>query len=542
MTEDGEDGVADDSASATPELIEISGVTKRFAAVIACDEVSLSVPTGEVRGLLGQNGAGKTTLMNVVGGVLVPDAGRVLVGGEPLPPGDPIAAATAGVGVVHQHFSLIGPMTVWENVTLGERGRVNQRDSVEQVDKIGHEYGIHVDPHALVSDLSPRDRQRVEIIKCLRKNPRVVILDEPTSVLSQTESRWLFDVLRSVLPSQDRAVILISHRLEEILTATDRVTVMRDGRVICTVATSEATAKSLATQMLGRDVALGREGAAVGVGVAVEGAWQPGVDVESSPRTMPPVETTAETADTPLLEIRDVVVVSGDGQRLLDELSFSVGRGEVLGVAGVEGNGQGVLVDLLSGLAELASGTIRIEGEELEVARHGRLAHIGVIPPDRHDSGGVLGMSVMENLALGRLDDLTQHGVLSRTRMARRARELVRQFAISVPSVHAPLWSLSGGNQQRLVLARELSRSPTLLVASQPTRGLDVGAMEDMWSRLRAVAAGGTGVLLVSTELDEIIALANRIVVMQKGRIVGEMSSEDLDPERLGLLMGGQAA
>ena len=512
-------------------LLEIVGVTKHFGAVTACDHVSLEVVPGEVRGLLGQNGAGKTTLMNVVAGVVVADEGEVRVAGTAVPPGDPVAAALAGVGIVHQHFSLIPPLTVWENVTLGERGRMNSRRAVRTVEEIGERYGLSIDPHARVAQLTPGERQRVEVIKCLSKDPRVVILDEPTSVLTQAESRRLFEVLRALVHEEGRAVVLISHRLEEILEATDRVTVMRDGQVITTIPTASATASLLANEMLGREVSLSSEGAAVGA--AVDAGHAAASDAIPTPRA---------DGRVAVVEIEGAVVLGADGRRLLDGFDLEVRRGEILGVAGVEGNGQQALVELMSGLAELAAGSVCVDGEEISKSRRARLRRVGVIPADRHESGCVLAMSVMENLVLGCLEHAANYGVLSPRRMADRAAILLDQYDVKAANVQAPMWSLSGGNQQRVVLARELSRSPSVLVAAQPTRGLDVGAMEDMWQRLRTVAAQGTAVLLISTELDEIMALADRVAVIQKGRIVGTMARDEVDTERLALLMGGRAA
>jgi ABC-type uncharacterized transport system ATPase subunit len=513
-------------------LLEIVSVTKSFGAVMACQDVSIGVGPGEVRGLLGQNGAGKTTLMNVVAGIVFPDAGRVRVRGTFVPPGDPIAASDAGVGIVHQHFSLVSPLTVWENVTLGERGRLSPRRAMRAVEEIGERYGLPIDPHARVAELSPGERQRVELIKCLSKEPTVIILDEPTSVLTRAESSRLFEVLRSLVRQEDRAVILISHRLEEILEATDHVAVMRDGRVITTTPTVEATAPSLANEMLGRDVSLSVQGAAIGAGLDEEQPVGPRAVLTSPP----------SRDGAPVGRIEDAVVLGADGRRLLDRLCLEVWHGEILGVAGVEGNGQQALVDLLSGLADLASGSVRIDDEEIAASRRARLGRVGVIPADRHESGCVLGMSVMENLLLGHLDQHARRGVLNPRRIAEWAASLLAHYDVHAASVNAPMWSLSGGNQQRLVLARELSRSPSVLVAAQPTRGLDVGAIEDMWQRLRSVASESTAVLLISTELDEILALADRVAVIQKGCIVGTMGRDELDSERLGLMMGGRAA
>lgn len=534
----------------TPPLLELRHVSKRFGAVPACDEVSLSIDPGEIRGLLGQNGAGKSTLMKIVTGLVLPDGGEVFIHGRRVAPGDPVSAVSHGIAMVHQHFSLVRPMTVWQNVTLGERGRIDVRWTVRQVEEIGERYGLRVDPHAKVEDLSPGERQRVEIIKALRRNPDVLILDEPTSVLTQAESRRLFDVLGRLVREHGRAVVLISHRLEEILHATDRVTVLRDGRVVSTVASPETTPACLAREMLGREVSIHRKAAVLGLGDAAAAALppvdRPGPPARASIPTDPlgPDEEPAPAAGGSVLELSEVRVTAADGRPLLDGLSLHVGRGEILGVAGVEGNGQAALVDLLSNLIRPESGIVRVEGRPVSVGRGEEMlgAGVAVIPADRHDSGCVLDMSVAENLVLGRLETVTRRGVIRRRLMAAQAEELVEQFSIATGGVGAPMRSLSGGNQQRLVLARELSRSPRVLVAGQPTHGLDVGAIEYMWDRVREVAAAGTAVLLVSTELDEILALSHRIAVIHRGRIAGEMCRDEVELERLGLLMGGRAA
>lgn len=506
-------------------LLQVRGVTKRFGSLTACDEIDLDVRSGEIVGLLGQNGAGKSTLMRVVMGLERPDHGEVLIDGVHVPPGDPSSAAAAGVGMVHQHFSLVGRLTVWQNVVLGERVALDREAAIARVEAVATRYGLDVEPLARVDDLSAGQRQRVEIIKCLRADPKVVILDEPTSVLTQAESRRLFAVLRDLVEDEGRAAVLISHRLEEILHATDRVAVLRGGRSVASEATADCDAASLATLMLGRDLEVQEDAEAVGLGNPTRSA----------------ALTIAATASLPALIVRDLHVHGEAGQPLLDGLSLEVTSGEIVGIAGVEGNGQDSLVDVLSELAKPRAGqilTTDADADEVPLALH----RLGVVPADRHDSGCVLEMSVAENLVLNDLERIARHGVLSRRALESVARERIAEFDISVPDVNAPMWTLSGGNQQKVVLARELSRRPEVIVAAQPTRGLDIGAMEYMWTRLRHEAERGAGVLLVSTELDEILALAHRILVIYRGRILGEMSRRDVDLDRLGLLMGGTAA
>jgi simple sugar transport system ATP-binding protein len=508
-------------------MLEIRGVTKRFGAIVACDNVSLDIAAGEIRGLLGQNGAGKSTLMRVVGGILRPERGEVFVDSVAVEPGDPVQANTIGVGIVHQHFSLVEPHAVWENVTLGDTGRLDRSQAAERVVELGERYGLTVDPYAAVERLSPGERQRVEILKCLRREPKVIILDEPSSVLTRLEAERLFAVLTSLVRSSGRAMVLISHRLEEIISTTDQVTVLRDGGVVATHTTRETTAERLASEMLGRRVSLVREHAALGV------------QVDEQARAATP---SAAMSRKPVLELEDLVVNGPDGQRILDSLTLTVRAGEILGIAGVEGNGQQALAGVLSNVTPLAGGTVRVCGKRRSIGSRRAMQDVALIPADRHESGVVVQMSVAENLVLNQLGTVSQHGVLSRRRMLTRAARLVDQFEISTPGADAPVWTLSGGNQQRVVLARELARRTPVLVVVQPTQGLDVGAMEAMWARLRTAAREGTGVLLVSSDLDEVLELSDRVAVIFRGRIVGVMSGADVDIERLGLLMGGLSA
>ena len=539
------------ASEAAAPLLELRSITKRYGRVTACDGVDLAIEPGQIRGLLGQNGAGKSTLMKIAAGVVAPDAGEIAVRGEAATIADPAAAAACGIGMVHQHFSLIGPMPVWKNVTLGESGRVDRDRSVAEVERISELYGLQVDPHARVTDLTIGQRQRVEIVKCLRREPEVVILDEPTSVLTIAESKALFDILRELIRQTGRGVVLISHRLDEALEAADEITVLRDGRVVSTVEAAAATPNLLARAMLGREVSLpGRRAPASTA--AAGGPGDGGSDVGESGRAGPGggesddggLNVDGSNGGALALELRGVGYTAPGGHRLLDGLSLSVAAGEILGVAGVEGNGQAALVDVLSNLMRPDEGRVLVGGEAVEPGRGRSLldAGVGVIPADRHDSGCVLEMTVAENLVLNRIGSVMRNGVIDRSLLHDCARQLVAEFGIATSSLSAPLASLSGGNQQRVVLAREVSSRPSVLVAAEPTHGLDVGAMEYLWGRLRGAAAEGTAVLLVSSDLDEILALADRIAVIYRGRIVGEMPGEDVDLEELGLLMGGRAA
>ena len=514
-----------------PAAAELRSVTKRFGAVVACDAVDLSLRRGEIHGILGENGAGKSTLMKVLIGLVLPDAGTISIDGEACRIRDPAEAAERGIGMVHQHFSLVEPLTVWENVILGEPIRLDAAAARRRVQEISERYGLAIDPDERISDLSAGLRQRVEIIKCLRRDPAIVILDEPTSVLTPGESEQLFAVLRRVVEQENKAVALVSHKLDEVLAATDRITIMRAGAVVDHRPTAQADAPGLARAMVGRPVSLRSEAAALGF---IEALSEEPAGAEGT-------ETT-QAGPAAVLSIRGATARGRDGRMLLDGLSLEVSPGEIVGVAGVEGNGQAPLSDLLSSLLPLDGGSVQVRDASPEPGRPGAMAAAGVavIPADRHESGCVLDMSVAENLTLvspprSRLG----RAIIDRTRRQERAEQLIEQFGIHTSGPDAPMWSLSGGNQQRVVLARELSGDPAVLVAAQPTRGLDVGAIEYVSERLREAARHGVGVLLISTELEEVLDLADRIVVIFRGRIIGEMDRANVDVERLGLLMSG---
>ncbi|MDY7102240.1 MAG: ABC transporter ATP-binding protein [Actinomycetota bacterium] len=542
-------------APAAPAAVELRGVTKRYGSIVACDGVDLALRGGEIHGVLGENGAGKSTLMKVMIGLVMPDEGSIHVHGDRCHITDPQAAAALGIGMVHQHFSVVDQLMVWENIALGDSGRLDRGRARAEVVEVGERYGLEVDPDATVGDLSAGLRQRVEIIKCLRRDPRVLVFDEPTSVLTPAESEQLFAVLRRVVREEQRAVALVSHKLEEILHATDLVTIMRRGAVVERMRTAEASAPVLARAMVGREVSLRSESAALGIvgldGIDAEGEAEAS-DGEATPAADDATTSTGEatpaaddvstpTDVAPMLSIRGARAVGADGRVLLDGLDLDVRPGEIFGIAGVEGNGQRPLGDLMSSLLPLDEGTVTVDGRATSTRRAGAMAAagVGVIPEDRHDSGCVLDMSVADNLFLTRPDLGAERGFLRRNAMRDRAAELIADFDIYCDGPDAPMWSLSGGNQQRVVLARELSGEPKVLVAAQPTHGLDVGAIEYMGARLRAAADSGVAVLLISTEIEEILALSDRVGVIYRGRIAGEMARADVDMERLGILMGG---
>jgi len=480
--------------------------------------------------VLGENGAGKSTLMKIMIGLVIPDSGWINIDGARVQLRDPLDAARHGIGMVHQHFSLVEPLRVWENVALGEAGKLKPGDVRDRIVEISDRYGLDVDPDAVVGELPVGMRQRVEIIKCLRRDPSILIFDEPTSVLTPAESEFLFETLRHVVVEEGRAVALVSHKLDEILKATDEVTIMRQGSVVGHVQTGSVDAATLATAMVGRTVSLRSERVALGV-----------IDAELDGTELPDTE---HDAAPEVLRLDQVTVRDREGRTVLDRLDLCVRAGEIVGVAGVEGNGQRPLADVLSSLTDIDHGEVRIAGKRVATGRAGTMAAagVGVIPEDRHDSGVVLEMSVAENLWLVDTGRITRSGIIDHGAMRRSAARLIQEFEISCSSPDAPMFSLSGGNQQRVVLARELSNEPKVLVAAQPTRGLDVGAIEYMTDRIRRAAEAGVGVLLISSELEEILDLAHRIIVISSGRIIGEMDRRDADLGRIGLMMGGQAA
>ena len=512
-------------------VLELLGMTKRFGSVVACDDVDLELRAGEVHGILGENGAGKSTLMRLIFGLALPDSGVMKIDGTAGRVNDPVDATQRGIGMVHQHYSLVDALTVWENVALGETGRLDPDSTRRRIMDISGRYGLDVDPDVPIRDLPSGIRQRVEIIRCLSHEPRIILLDEPTSALTPAESEQLFAVLREGARTEGWTVALVSHKLDEILAATDRVTVMHHGRVTHRIATADADVPSLARAMVGRPVSLR---------TVTAGTGTPHQDAEGSRERHDPLVG----AEAPMLRIVGASARAEDGGVLLDGLSIEVREGEIVGVAGVEGNGQTSLSDVMAGLLRIDGGSVVVAGETVPTGTAGAMARAGVavIPSDRHRSGCVLGMTVAENLMIPQLDTMQRRGLLRREAIRRNAQDLIEEYGIRTPGPDTPLDKLSGGNQQRVVVARALSASPKILVAHQPTRGLDVGAIEYVADRLRGAAEAGIGILLLSTDLREITALADRVAVIHGGAIVGEMSPTGLDMQRLGLLMGGTDA
>jgi simple sugar transport system ATP-binding protein len=506
-------------------LVEAVGITKRFGALLANDDIDLAIHGGEVHALLGENGAGKTTLTRIVYGLSQPDSGELRVGGVATRIASPKEAMAAGIGVVTQEFSLVGPMTVTENVMLASIGigsldrRAARLAVGETADRLG--LGVHLD--ARVEQLSVGERQRVEILKALHHDCRVLILDEPTAVLTPLDVDALFETVRR-LRAEGIGVVFISHKLREVVSIADRVTVLRRGRVVTTQPIGTLDTDQLAELMVGHVDAND---------AVVEAAL--GAEVIEPESPMPDVAPAGIAA---VLELRDVAL-ERDGVRRLDDVSITVSSGEIVGVAGVSGNGQTELVDVLCATATPTSGSIHVDDADVtDVDAVGRLrAGLGRITEDRRGSV-VPGLTVEQNLVLEDLDRFRRYGFTQRARVRRHARRLIADFDIRAEP-HDTVGGLSGGNLQKVLLARALSRGPRALVAAQPTRGLDVGAYAYVHDQLRRVRDAGGGVLLISEDLDELLALADRIVVLFAGRIIGELPRAEATPRALGLLMTG---
>jgi ABC-type uncharacterized transport system ATPase subunit len=496
--------------------LELKGITKRFGSLVANDQIDLTVEQGQIHALLGENGAGKTTLMNVLYGLTQPDEGEILLDGKPQHLGSPSNAIRAGIGMVHQHFMLVPVFTVAENVTLGmERtkalGWIDRRRTRRDVRELSERYGLQVNPDALVEDLPVGVQQRVEIVKALLREASVLILDEPTSVLTPGETEELFRIMRE-LQSGGRSIVFISHKLKEVQEIADTITVIRRGKVVGQRPPTASDAE-LASLMVGRSVQL---------------------------RVTKPPANPGEV----LLDVQDLTVAGEEGQPALDAVSLQVRSGEILGVAGVQGNGQTELCKALLGLRPAAGGSVHLDGRDLTHAtpRQRLRAGVGYIPEDRQEDGLVAGFSVAENLVLDVYDrpPYASGIALDLGTINGTATERVADFDIRTTSTATPVGTLSGGNQQKVILAREVGREVRVLVASQPTRGLDVGSIEFVHRRIVEQRDRGLAVLLISSELDEIYALSDRIAVMYEGRIAG-FRPPDVPAEELGMLMAGSS-
>ena len=498
--------------------LELRGITKRFPGVVANDHVDLTVEQGEIHALLGENGAGKTTLMNILFGLYHADGGEILINGEPArfeTPGDAIAA---GLGMVHQHFMLIPVFTVTENVMLGIEsvrrfGLLDRRKAAERVSEISQLYGLHVPPQATVEELPVGVQQRVEIVKALYRQAEVLILDEPTAVLTPQETEELFAVMRS-LQEADRSIIFITHKLKEVLAIADRITVIRRGAVVGTADPRTASERELASMMVGREVQL-------------------------------TVEKDRAEPGEPVLQVEDLRVLDDRGHVAVDDVSLEIRAGEIVCLAGVQGNGQTELVEALTGLRPLAAGSITLLGQDISKAdaNHVLDAGVGHVPEDRQQDGLVVDFAIADNMVLDTYDQppFARGIVRNRAAVLEAAEQRAKDFDVRTPSVLQPANTLSGGNQQKVIVAREFSRPIKLLIASQPTRGLDVGSIEYIHRRINEKRDEGTAVLIVSVERDEVMALADRIAVMYRGRIVDVLRGGAVSRERIGLLMAGSS-
>lgn len=498
-----------------------AGIRKRFGTVEANRNASLEVARGEIHALVGENGAGKSTLMRILAGLHAPDGGSVTIDGRDVTGWTTREAIDGGVGMVHQHFMLVPTLTVAENLVLGREPRHGirlDRDAADaEVKALGVRTGLVVSADRLVSDLSVGEAQRVEVLKVLWRGAKLLILDEPTAVLSPPEVKDLWVVLRR-LAAEGSTVVLITHKLDEVMEISDTVTVMRAGETVGRTVTRDASPAALARMMVGRDVVL---------------AGAVSAPAGHAARGTPPT--------TPALSVRDLIVDTPFG-RAVNGVSFDVAAGEILGIAGVEGNGQTELIEAVSGLRAASSGTIRLGGRDVTRASVRERADAGLshIPEDRHRRGLVLDYSVADNLILGRQHRFTgRAGTLDVAAVTRQAASQVAQFDIRPPDATLPAVALSGGNQQKVVIAREMGRPFSVLLASQPTRGVDVGAIEFIHGRLRDAAAAGRAVLLVSADLVEVLALADRVAVMYEGRFVTVMPRAGASPDVLGPFMTG---
>ncbi|MFH1689340.1 MAG: ABC transporter ATP-binding protein [Candidatus Eisenbacteria bacterium] len=498
--------------------VQMRGITKRYPRVLANDGVDLDVKDGEIHAIVGENGAGKSTIMKVLYGLTPPDAGQILLWGKELTGHRPSDAIREGVGMVHQHFMLVDTLTVAENVVLGTEPvrcgcLIDTAAARERVRQLSSEYGLSLDPDELIENLSVGLEQRVEIVKVLYRGAKILILDEPTGVLTPAEVRELFAILRA-LRDAGRTIVFITHKLEEVLELADRITVMRDGRVAGVVPAAGTTKEELARMMVGRDVLL---------------------------------RVTREEASPggPVLQVRGLSAAGRKGSLVLDGINLEVRSGEVLGIAGVQGNGQTELVEVIAGLKKASAGSVAVCGNETTNRSPRQVRNLGVahIPEDRQARGLVLGFTIAENLVLGRHHrrPFSSRGLLSLDAIRVHAERLIEEHDLRPADPDADAGHLSGGNQQKLIVAREFDGGPALLIASQPTRGVDIGAIEFVHTSLLRMRDRGAAILLISAELTEIMTLSDRIAVMFGGRIVAEFEGGAVGEEELGVAMTGGA-
>ena len=496
-------------------VIEMREITKVFGEFVANDKINLELRKGEIHALLGENGAGKSTLMNMLAGLLEPTSGEIVVNGQVVKLDSPSKAASLGIGMVHQHFMLVEAFTVAENIILGsemtKNGVLDIARATREINELSERYGLAVDPSAKVADISVGAQQRVEILKTLYRGADILIFDEPTAVLTPSEIDELMAIMKNLV-KEGKSIILITHKLDEIRAVSDRVTVIRRGKSIETVEIAGATNADLAEMMVGRSVSFKTE------------------KQEAHPKEV-------------VLSIKDLVVNENRGVPAVKNLSLDVRAGEIVGIAGIDGNGQSELIQAITGLRKIESGSVELKGQSI-VGLHPRQItemSVGHVPEDRHRDGLVLEMMISENIALQTYykEPLSKKGILNYSNIINYAKKLMQEFDVRAASEIVPASALSGGNQQKAIIAREVDRNPDLLIVSQPTRGLDVGAIEYIHKRLIQERDNGKAVLVVSFELDEILNVSDRIAVIHDGKIQGIVTPETTNKQELGVLMAG---
>ena len=497
--------------------IEMRNITKSFGTFKANDQINLQVKKGEIHALLGENGAGKSTLMNVLSGLLEPTSGEILMSGEVINITSPTKANQLGIGMVHQHFMLVDAFTVTENIVLGNEpsqfGMLNRKEARAEILRVSEQYGLQVDPDAYVRDISVGMQQRVEILKTLYRGAEVLIFDEPTAVLTPQEIDELINIMHGLV-KEGKSIILITHKLDEIKAVADRCTVIRRGKGIGTVDVADVSSQQLADMMVGREVSF-----------------------KTDKKAANPQEV--------VLSVENLVVKENRGIEAVKNLSLEVRAGEILGIAGIDGNGQSELIQALTGLRKVESGHIYLGGDEITNLRPRKITEAGVghVPEDRHKYGLILEMTLAENIALQTYyqEPMSQMGVLNYGEINDHARDLIKEFDVRTVSEVVPAKALSGGNQQKAIIAREISRDPELLIVANPTRGLDVGAIEFIHKRIIEQRDNFKAVLLVSFELEEILNVSDRIAVLHDGEIVGIVNANETSEQELGLLMAGSS-
>ncbi len=493
-------------------VVEMKGIVKTFPGVVANDNVNLQLRRGEVHALLGENGAGKTTLMNVLYGLYRPDEGEIIVNGKHVAFNSPQDAIAMKIGMIHQHFMLVQAMNVVDNVILGLKSNRVVLDEVsaqKRIQELADAYSLKVAPHSYIWQLSVGEQQRVEILKAIYREASILILDEPTAVLTPPEIKDLFRVLRK-MKDEGKSIVYISHKLDEVMDVSDRISVLRLGKVVAEVSTKETSKVELARLMVGREVIFR-------------------------------LSKTAAKIGKPILEVQDVSALNDRKLAALKKVSFTVQEGEILGLAGVSGNGQRELADVLIGLRKVTGGCVKVGGVDVTNSNPREMADmkVGFIPEDRVGVGLVMNLPILNNAVLKEYRDFSKGPLLDYATASEYTARIIKEFSVKTPNMHYPTKTLSGGNLQKLILARELARNPRLLIACQPTRGLDVGATEEIRSKLLEEQSQGRGVLLISEDLDEIFSLSDRIAVIFEGEIMGIVRAEDARLEDVGLMMAG---